>query len=131
VSPLRACCTQPMAQSHLQPQGPNSAAPHRRRSSRAVGHMWYVVGVASIPSQRRRCVCADDIEAALPPAKEVAELPSPREPRRPTMDDLSSTDDEADEAPAMPLQSVLVQVLVITFIHLPIDVPVSTDFSRT
>lgn len=86
---------------------------------------------ASMPSQRWRCVCADDIEAALPPAKEVAELPSPQEPRRPTMDNLSSTDDEADEAPAMPLQSVLVQVPVVTFIHLSIDSPVSTDLSRT
>lgn len=93
--------------------------------------MGHVLGMASMPSQRRRCVCADDIEAALPPSKEVAELPSPQEPRRPTMDDLSSTDDEADEAPAMPLQPVLAQVLVVTLIHLSIDSPVSTDLSRT
>lgn len=55
--------------------------------------------------------CAADIEAALPPTQEGVELPPPRRsPRRPALDDLSSTDEEEDQLPAAPLRSVLTQV---------------------
>lgn len=59
------------------------------------------------------CASAGDIEAALPPAPAKAgfEPPpqQPRSPKRPALDDLSSTDDEGDDVPTAPLRSVLTQ----------------------